>query len=132
MIIQNAIFIPEEDYYLYSSHQHDFVTFTARDDKELFLDGGNAYRRMGGDLDLIKWEDFSLNDSDPFEKIVERKLWGTRGKDGKKQLRYRPLNTFTVDHLKAIQENCPYASPLVRMVVTHLLGRMCFADGSQT
>ena len=87
-LIQNAIYIPEKDFYLKSSHVHDFRTyvFEGHTDPsngrtlEISVDGGLEYsRRVGALYDanrLNLYEERSLTTEDPFESRIANWLVG--------------------------------------------------------
>lgn len=101
-IIQNAVYLTKENKFLMSKHVHDFVSFVV-DGQQCSIDGGNEYLKRSGSFEnmpgIAEW---SLDDSDPFEEIAAKLLWGTRGKDGKDPFRWVPLSECTTEHLRAI------------------------------
>lgn len=101
-LIQNAFRVPEEDLYIRSTSSHDFVTWTSKDGRaSLSADGGNTYvRRVGADGG--RTVDWCLYDSDPFELIAERLLWGSYGETGTAPIVHRPIAEFAPDHLRNI------------------------------
>lgn len=114
-IIQNAIKITENKNitYLVSSHVHDFNTYTFKDGKEISIDGGRNYIKRAGDILNInhnqfletpesKYVEWSLDDSQDFDLIKERLLWGSRGKTGREKLKYLPIKELELGHLKDI------------------------------
>ena len=126
-LIQNAAFIPEDDVYIVSSHQHGFVTHVFRDKLELSVDGGLAYCRRAGDLyklsDANRYEEYCLTEEDPFEVVSERLLWGSRGKDGTSPLTFRPIKELSLDHLKAILANVPSIASTHKLVIKYWVER---------
>lgn len=130
-LIQNAVRIPEDDLYLKSEHQHDFVSHTFKDGLVLDIDGGLAYCKRGGDLyklldPVARYEEWCLTTDDPFEHIADRLLWGTRGKAGDQPLTYRPIKELAarpegIEHMRAILQNCLNIAPLHKRVVEHWL-----------
>ena len=112
-IIQNAAKITEDKKitYLISRHRHDFVTYTFKNSKDYIgIDGGNDYLKRCNimpDLSAKRpnylYEDYSLYEDSNFQlEIVPKLMWGTRGKNGNKELIYKPLMCLTRAHLKAI------------------------------
>jgi hypothetical protein len=106
-IIQNAVYIPEDDLYLNSVNVHDFREWSSdKDGASFFIDGGCEYFRSCDDiLGLLasgRVIDYNLTTDDPFEIIAAKLLWGSRGLDGKSPLSYRPIMDLTLDHLHAI------------------------------
>lgn len=134
-LIQNAIWIIKPDIYLVSSHRHDFRAYEFDEIEpgtgrklSIAVDGGDGpygyARRVGALYDsnrLRLYEERCLTTEDPFERIAEWLVWGTRGKDGKSPLRFRPIKEFTTDHLEAILANCPDIGPWHKKVVEHWL-----------
>ena len=124
MIIQNAIYIPSKDLYLQSVNSHDFITYTHDDGREVFIDGGKSYFRGGGDFSLyIDGTVISYHiGSGKLGNLYDRALWGSRGKNGDKPLEYRPIRTFTRDHLRNIKKHCAsYMNPILLDVVKYWL-----------
>lgn len=103
-LTQNALFLPEEDLYLKSAHVHDYVTHTLADGVEVMIDGGLDYIRhsVHRGAEAARVVDWCLYDDSSWEAIAEGLLWGTYGKEGKGPLRYRPISTLELDHLRAI------------------------------
>lgn len=87
-LILNSIKTPDGTI-LISRHRHDFVSHTDKvTGKEIFLDGGNDYQRIGGE----GWTDLSIYSDAPFEVIRENYCRGGRGKDGKQPLTWVALS----------------------------------------
>lgn len=133
MLHQNAIYIPEDDLYLISSHVHDYREHKLRDGKTIAVDGGKEYARRAGDLEQLsdaeRYHEYLVTDLDPFEPVVvDRLLWGTRGKDGKSEMRFRPIKELAhaedgINHMQAILDNCLNISPLHKRVVEYWLAK---------
>ncbi len=133
-LLQNAVHILQEDIYVVSTHQHDYVTHVFKDVEpslSISVDGGAAYARRASE-DFLRaepfYEEFCLTDEDTFEHIEDRLLWGTRGKDGKQPLTYRPIKELAarpdgISHLEAILANCPKISPMHYTVVDYWLNK---------
>ncbi len=100
-LIQNALYVPEKDLYLKSTHVHDYVSIQLDDGTEVCTDGGTFYlhRTVHRDGRVVEWD---LYEDDPFERVAERLLWGTYGKPAKLPMRHRPIASFDLDHLQAI------------------------------
>ena len=101
MLIKNAIETPDGTI-LHSRSRHDCVTHTDANGKEYMVDGGLAYQRHsanGDEIDRCVWDD------DPFDMIREGVEWGSRGKDGKQELRYIRLCDMETDHIRAVLDN---------------------------
>ena len=135
-LLQNAIHIFNPDTYLVSRDVHDFVTHvfeghidpSNRRTLEIGIDGGTEYcRRVGALYDanvLGLYEEWCLTSDDPFHPtVVEKLLWGTRGKDGDQPLTFRPISEFSVEHLQAILDNCPGRSGLHDKVIRYWITR---------
>ncbi len=110
-LIQQAVYVPEQDAYYVSAHQHDFVHIELADGKVYQLDGGLAYTRRGGDLRELRASgrviDLTLTTDSPIEEVRRRLLWGSRGPKGDQPLTYRPIAMLTLDHLRAIKRTQP-------------------------
>jgi hypothetical protein len=123
---QNALFIPHKNEFLVSSHRHDFVNYTHSDGRYVFIDGGTDYFRGGGNLELYHEgvvDNWCLDsDFNNLDEIRAMALWGTRGKDGKQPLAWKPIFTFKRSHLRAIKKNCKnYMHPTLLEVVKYWL-----------
>jgi hypothetical protein len=133
-LLQNGIFIPEDDLYLVSTHRHDYVCHKLSDGKEICVDGGREYARRAGDLfelsEAERYVEMCLVEGEPFEGwITERLLWGTRDKDGSQPMRYRPIKELAqapdgAAHMRAILDNCLNISPLHKRVVEYWLAKV--------
>lgn len=104
-LIQQAYYVPEQKRYYKSVHRHDFVTIDLGD-TSVSIDGGDAYIRLVGDIDLIGTRviEYHLYSDDSFETVADKFLWGTRGKGGKEPLKWVRLADCDLDHLRAIKE----------------------------
>lgn len=96
---QNAVQLVETSEVLVSQHVHDFVSATTPSGKTFFLDGGNEYRRYGGDAEVI-W--LGIDENSDIDDIAMKAVWGTYGKDGKGPKKFIRLCMADTDHLKAI------------------------------
>jgi hypothetical protein len=112
-ILQNAIYIPSKDLYLISLHRHHFNIDL---DTGCACDGGKDYLKRTGDRAL--WTDWSVMSDTPDLTKHHRLLWGTRGKDGKEPISFRPISSLELDHLKAILANCS-VSPLTEETIKY-------------
>lgn len=101
-ILQNAVMIKDSGVVLKSTHRHDFVDGKTKSGDYVFVDGGNEYLRSSlNNPDEV--QKLHLYVGSPFEEIVEKLAWGTRGIDGKEQLKYKRLIDCDTDHLKNIK-----------------------------
>lgn len=121
-IIQNAVWIPTEDIFLQSTSTHDYNCHTLKDGGEVCVDGGHEYIRRSMKR-LAVFVDWSLYQDDGFERIAERLLWGTYGKEGKASYRWVPLSRCETDHLEAILTTQLNMNPLHRRVAMYWLGK---------
>lgn len=133
-LIQNAVYIPEDDVYIKSEHVHDYVAHTFKDGKEIAVDGGLSYaRRVGNIVELEqsnRYQEYCLVSDDKFEGfITDRLLWGSRGKNGDEKLTYRPIKEYALrpdglEHMKAILVNCLNIAPLHAKVVKYWIEKL--------
>lgn len=110
-ILQNALKITEQGKvtYLISTHQHHCNAYTLASGGSVFVDGGREYFRRScipttQASDDITVEDWSLMEDDSRNRIYDRLLWGSRGKDGKQPLTFSPFKILEKTHLQAILE----------------------------
>ncbi len=108
-LVQNAVYLPEKDLYLKSTHVHDYITHTLAGNVEVMLDGGLDYvrRNVHRGTDAARIVDWCLYDNTPFSEITQKFLWGTRGVKGDQPLRWRPIASLDLDHLQAILKTQP-------------------------
>jgi hypothetical protein len=126
-IIQNALYFPEHDYYMPSTHVHDYREFEYLPGHIASLDGGKEYLRRSvtppehRDL-VIPWD---LTKDSPKEDVLNKLLWGSLPLD--KTLPqvhvHRPIALLTKEHLQAILDNVPKISPLHRQVIEYWLAQ---------
>lgn len=124
-ILQNALFFPGRDYYMPSTHVHDYREFEYLPGHVAMVDGGKEYLRRNvippehAHL-VVEW---SLHEDSPREDVLNRLLWGSLPLD--KSLpqvhTYRPIRLLTKDHLRAILANVPRINPLHREVIEYWL-----------
>lgn len=97
-IVASILYTPDGTK-LQSYHHHDYKTHTDRNGKTYMLDGGLDYVRCSahGDEKLM-----TITTDSPFTTIRRHFHWGTRGKDGKQPLTWKPLNSLDSDHIEAI------------------------------
>ena len=84
---------------LTSYNRHDYVTHKDAITKEvLMVDGGNDYvRRHVG-----TYEELSVYDDGTHITRRSAVHWGTRGRDNKQPLTYKPIKDLDSDHIEAI------------------------------
>lgn len=132
-LLQNALYIPEDDLYLVSTHTHDFNGHKLRDGKEIYVDGGREYARRVGDLFSLdeegRYTECCLMDDQPFEYIADRLLWGQANDDVTKPMTFRPIKEWAhkpdgENHLKAILLTCPKIGIFHKRVVEYWLARL--------
>lgn len=115
-IIQNAIRIIDQDIILVSSSVHDYV------EKDGYMvDGGTDYQRYGYPDDMQdNIENLILYDTDSFDTIKSKLVWGTYGKDGKQKLKWIKLINAEIDHLEAIVRQ-KHISDLRRQIIIDII-----------
>jgi hypothetical protein len=97
---------------LRSYHRHDYKTYTDKiTGKEYMIDGGNDYIRSSANGDEIY---ITIMDDEPFTVIRQFFSWGTRGKDGRQPVQYKPLMSLDTDHIQAILETQTHISENTR------------------
>jgi hypothetical protein len=79
--------------------------------KEYMIDGGNDYVRSSANGDEIY---ITITDDVPFEVARQFFSWGTRGKDGRQPIQYKPLMSLDTDHIEAILETQDHISTETR------------------
>lgn len=95
-LILNSIKTPDGTI-LISRHRHDFVSHVDANGQTYFLDGGNDYRRIGGE----GWTDLSIYSDVPFEVIRENYCRGGRGKNNDQPLTWVALKNMSDEWLEA-------------------------------
>jgi hypothetical protein len=91
-----------------SYHRHDYKTYTDKiTGKEYMIDGGNDYIRSSANGDEIY---ITITDDVPFEVARMFFSWGTRGKDGKQPVQYKPLMSLDTEHIEAILDTQTHIS----------------------
>lgn len=124
-LIQNALFFPERDFYLISTHHHDYREYEYDDQFTAMVDGGLDYVRRtitpASHAHLVR--DWCLYDVSPREEVLNRLLWGSLplDKSQPQEHTYRPIRLLTKDHLAAILANVPQINPLHGEVIEYWL-----------
>jgi hypothetical protein len=84
---------------LTSYNRHDYLTHKDAITKEvLMVDGGNDYARRH----VGTYEELSVYDDGSHLTRRSALHWGTRGKDNKQPLTYKPIKDLDSDHIEAI------------------------------
>jgi len=84
---------------LTSYNRHDYLTHKDTITKEvLMVDGGNDYARRH----VGTYEELSVYDDGTHTTRRSALHWGTRGKDNKQPLTYKPIKDLDSDHIEAI------------------------------
>jgi hypothetical protein len=84
---------------LTSYNRHDYLTHKDAITKEvLMVDGGNDYARRH----VGTYEELSVYDDGSHLTRRSAVHWGTRGKDNKQPLTYKPIKDLDSDHIEAI------------------------------
>ena len=97
-ILLNRIKTPDGTI-LTSYNRHDYVTHKDSITKEvLMVDGGTDYLRRN----MGTYEELSVYDDGSHLTRRSAVHWGTRGKDGRQPLVYKPLKDLDSDHIEAI------------------------------
>lgn len=98
-LVLNRVFCKACGKTIMSMHRHDYVLCGCPN--ETMADGGTDYIRCGGkDMTLVEPRPVYL--SDGFDLCRGVPIWGTRGKDGDKPLRYISLSEMSDGHIRAI------------------------------
>ncbi len=97
-ILLNRIKTPDGTI-LTSYNRHNYVEYKDTLTKEvLMVDGGTDYLRRN----VGTYEELSVYDDGSHITRRSAVHWGTRGKDGKQPLVYKPLKDLDSDHIEAI------------------------------
>lgn len=99
-IVLNRIMTPDGTI-LTSYHRWDYKTYTDKvSGEEYMVDGGLDYLRRNVNKRPAK--DLTIYLDNEFEIVRKSMHWGTRGKDGKQELRWKPICQLDSDHIDAI------------------------------
>jgi hypothetical protein len=97
-ILLNRIKTPDGTI-LTSYNRHDYLTHKDAITKEvLMVDGGTDYARRH----VGTYEELSVYDDGTHTTRRSAVHWGTRGKDNKQPLTYKPIKDLDSDHIEAI------------------------------
>jgi hypothetical protein len=98
-IILNRIKTPDGTI-LTSHHRHDCKIYVDKNGETYIVDGGISYLRRS--VNVEPYEDLSLFSDTSFDIIRDNFHWGSRSKDGKSALNWKPLSRMEDSHLQAI------------------------------
>lgn len=99
-VIANALITPDGTV-LQSYHRHDYKTYVDKvTNEEYMIDGGTDYCRSN--INKVPAKYIAVTMDDPHETRREWFHWGTRGKDGRQPLTWKPLKDLSTDHIQAI------------------------------
>lgn len=100
---------------LHSKHRHDYVTHKDKNGETYSTDGGidYAHRSAGHNQD---YEEMDVYSDAPHQEIRAAFHWGTRGKDGKSPLEWKPIETLSTQHIEAIIETQHHIPKHIRKV----------------
>lgn len=111
-ILLNRIKTPDGTI-LTSYNRHNYVEYKDTLTKEvLMVDGGTDYLRRN----VGTYEELSVYDDGSHITRRSAVHWGTRGKDGKQPLVYKPLKDLDSDHIEAILKTQHQISDFYREV----------------
>lgn len=98
-IIRNSIRTPDGTQ-IESRHRHHFNSHIDANGNSYAVDGGRSYLRRVFDVD--DFEPTSVHLYDGHEIVRQAFTWGTRGPDGKQEVKYVRLCDMDDDHLQNI------------------------------
>jgi hypothetical protein len=101
-LVANRIKTPDGTV-LQSFYTHDYKNHQDKNGFTYMVDGGIEYLRRTIIAEAPA-EELSVYTDDPFALIRRAFHWGTRGKDGKESLKWKPLLELDTDHIEAIIE----------------------------
>ena len=111
-ILLNRIQTPDGSI-LTSYNRHNYVEYKDTLTKEvLMVDGGTDYLRRN----VGTYEELSVYDDGSHITRRSAVHWGTRGKDGRQPLVYKPLKDLDSDHIEAILKTQHQISDFYREV----------------
>lgn len=116
-ILANKIKTPDGTI-LQSYHRHDYKVYTDANGYTYMVDGGCDYLRRGGSgYEVAPAVELSVYDDSPFDVIRTSMVWGSRGKDGRSPLLYKPISELTTDHIQAILATQTHISTMIRDIL---------------
>jgi hypothetical protein len=99
-LLANRIITPDGTM-LQSCHRHDYKEYTDKNGKDYMVDGGLEYTRRIQNFDAPHTE-ANVYDTDPHEVIRDAFYWGTRGKDGRQPVEFKPISSLSNKHIHNI------------------------------
>jgi hypothetical protein len=114
VIVANMIRTPDGTI-LQSKHRHDYVEYIDKNGLEYMVDGGCEYLRRTIQ-DEAPYEELSLYAHDDHMLVRKHFHWGTRGRDGRQPLTYKPLKTLDYDHIEAIIKTQTHISNELKII----------------
>ena len=111
-LVSNKIMTPDGTI-IQSFHRHDYVVHLDRNGHKYMVDGGLEYLRRNIHEDA-PYTELSLCCDDNFDDIRREFHWGTRGKDGRQPLKWKPLCDLDTTHIEAILETQTQIKPWLR------------------
>lgn len=118
-IVVNLIETPDGTF-LQSCHRQDYKIHLDRNGETYMVDGGIDYLRRS--VNIIPYKERSLYFGDDFSLIRRFFSWGTRGKDGKSPLKFKPLADLDTDHIQAILDTQRLPEWMIFLFKTELIG----------
>lgn len=118
-LILNRIRTPDQTV-LTSRHRHDFKSHKDKNGEIYICDGGIDYIKRS--INKEPYEDLSLYTTDSFEKLREGIEWGSRGKNGDEELKYKSISNMSTNHIKAILSQiklAEYMEELFQKEISH-------------
>jgi hypothetical protein len=112
-ILLNRIKTPDGTI-LTSYNRHNYVEYKDTITKEvLMVDGGTDYLRRN----IGTYEELSVYDDGSHLTRRSAVHWGTRGKDGRQPLVYKPIKDLDSDHIEAILKTQHQISDFYREIL---------------
>jgi hypothetical protein len=112
-ILSNCIVTPDGTK-LQSFHRHDYKEYVDKNGETYMVDGGFDYLRRN--INTIPAIECSVYSTSKHATIRQTFCWGTRGKDGKSPLQWKPIQTLELSHIEAILETQLHIKPHIRTV----------------
>lgn len=116
-IVANILITPDGTR-MQSYHRHDYKTYTDKNGKEYMIDGGTDYVRSSANGDEVY---MTITNEDSWILIRENFHWGTRGKNGKQPLQWKPLKSLDSEHIEAILDTQDHIPEWMRDIFQHEL-----------